>query len=116
LHLHTLVVLSSCCKASPLQQAAAEHQGQQAQEGSHHQQQPDRATEQHKHSAEAEQQQQQVVLQEPFQVAEWACRAPSLRARALAGPGLGLLSEWGLAEMLGTASSDAVMDCIAWRG
>jgi hypothetical protein len=71
---------------------------------------------QQQHQQQQQQQQQQhLVLQEPFQVAEWACKAPSLRARALAGPGLGLLSEWGLAEMLGTASSDAVLDCIAWR-
>jgi hypothetical protein len=63
-----------------------------------------------------QQQQQQVQLQEPaFQVAEWACRAPSLRARSLSGQGLGLLSEWGFAQMLGADSSDAVMDGIAWR-
>ncbi|WIA38975.1 hypothetical protein OEZ86_005127 [Tetradesmus obliquus] len=29
---------------------------------------------------------------------------------------LGLLSEVGLADMLGVGNSDAVMDCIAWRG
>lgn len=52
---------------------------------------------------------------EDIQVAEWACRAPSLRARALSRKGLGLLSEWGLAEMLAVDSSDAVMDGIAWR-
>ena len=63
-----------------------------------------------------QQQQQWLQLQEPaFQVAEWVCKAPSLRARALSGQGLGLLSEWGFAEMLGADSSDAVMDGIAWR-
>ena len=64
------------------------------------------------------QQQQLLQVQEPgfqVEVAEWACKAPSLRARALSGQGLGLLSEWGLAEMLGADSSDAVMDGIAWR-
>lgn len=63
----------------------------------------------------SQQQQQPAALQGPVQVAEWACRAPSLRARALSGRGLGLLSEWGLAELLGADSSDAVMDGIAWR-
>jgi hypothetical protein len=59
------------------------------------------------------------------QVGEWACRAPSLRAKALAaaqcgdpgdsGPTLGLLSECALAELLGVAECEAVMDGIDWR-
>lgn len=67
-------------------------------------------------------QQQPPAAQQPaqpprmqVQVAEWACKAPSLRARSLSTEGLGLLSEWGLAELLGVDSSDAVMDGIAWR-
>jgi hypothetical protein len=57
-------------------------------------------------------QQQHVVLQ----VGEWACAAPSLRAKALSSPRMGLLSEVALADLLGVSNSDAVMDCIAWRG
>jgi hypothetical protein len=59
------------------------------------------------------QQQQQVVV---LQVGEWACSAPSLRAKALSSPHMGLLSEVALADLLGVSNSDAVMDCIAWRG
>ncbi len=51
----------------------------------------------------------------PVPVAEWACAAPRLRARALARRDGGLLSEVELAELLGVTGCDAVMDCVAWR-
>lgn len=49
-------------------------------------------------------------------LAEWACPAMSMHARALShGPSLGLLSEHELASMLQADHLDVVMDGIAWR-
>lgn len=49
-------------------------------------------------------------------VGEWACAAPMLRARAMAkGGGIDLLSEYALAEAMGVASLELVLDGIAWR-
>jgi hypothetical protein len=54
-------------------------------------------------------------LQVQVHLAEWACTAPSLRARALCQEGLGLLAEGGLARLLGVEHVRAVMDGVAWR-
>jgi len=79
------------------------------------QQQQPQQQQQHAQPGQVLPQTQRFQVLHPIQVAEWACKAPSLRARALSGQGLCLLSEWALAEMLGVDSSDAVMDGIAWR-
>jgi hypothetical protein len=92
-------ILSSPSKARLVQQQIAQHEAQSPQQAADRQEQQ-------------QQQQQQVVLQ----VGEWACAAPSLRAKALSSPHMGLLSEVALADMLGVSNCDAVMDCIAWRG
>jgi hypothetical protein len=62
----------------------------------------------------AKQWQQQHAL--VVQVGEWACPAPSLKAKALAAfPQLGLLSELAMAEQLGVSNVDSVMDGFVWR-
>lgn len=45
---------------------------------------------------------------------EWGGPSMSLRARALATPGVGVLDEGGLAQVMGCTDSRAVMDGIAW--
>lgn len=47
-------------------------------------------------------------------VGDWSCTAPSLRARSASQPGVSLLSDHVLADLMGVGHLGAVMDGIAW--
>jgi hypothetical protein len=51
-----------------------------------------------------------------WHVSDWTCGDAAVQAQVLAAGGAELLSEAGLAELLGLGDVDVIMDGVAWRG